>query len=279
MKSFSFLLILLSSSVYTKGQNVTTDILLNHSLLVVDSITYQGIIQSKFLKKIAFCYEKKMTNWSGFYLIGKDNYLEVFHPQSFNGSSMEVGETWICLASMRVNKIKKLAQKTPPFIEYDEDENYHYLSYIRKDSSTPITTWEMKEKQFESWTKKIFKENMVFSPVDYNSSSDSDSSSGFGIKNISGLDLKINPSDILPFSTFLELNGFKKINSTISVLEFSNQKEIIKLFPSKNHLKPNIFRIYFDLNRQLCKKTKYIGNSKLVIIKKKASWEFNLSER
>ncbi|NRA13156.1 MAG: hypothetical protein HRT57_14500 [Crocinitomicaceae bacterium] len=57
----------------------------NHSLLVLDSTTYDAAVNSEFISYFAFSYEKQLPGYQGFYLIGATNYLEFFHPKSMEG--------------------------------------------------------------------------------------------------------------------------------------------------------------------------------------------------
>lgn len=59
---------------------------LNHIYTVVDKETYENIKQSDLINSLAFAYEQKnfadnQIPWEGFYIRGKNTYLEFFYPQ------------------------------------------------------------------------------------------------------------------------------------------------------------------------------------------------------
>ena len=87
---------------------IENPICFNHSLLVLDSTTYAEAVNSEFIKKLAFSYEKKLPGYQGFYLIGASNYLEFFHPRSIEGEKLKNEEIWICFASLKANYLKTL---------------------------------------------------------------------------------------------------------------------------------------------------------------------------
>lgn len=60
---------------------------LNHLYLVVDLETYKSIKDSPFIHAFAHAYEQKnkadnQKGWEGFYIRGKNTYLEIFYPQA-----------------------------------------------------------------------------------------------------------------------------------------------------------------------------------------------------
>ena len=94
------LLIILSLFLGTtssiKGQNNIPKIVLNHFLVIVDSTTYEVILNSKILNSnFAFSHEKKLKGYSGIYIIGQDNYIEIFNPKSIQNEVHKPGEYWI----------------------------------------------------------------------------------------------------------------------------------------------------------------------------------------
>lgn len=59
---------------------------LNHIYLVVDKETYEIIKNSDFIHSLAFTYEQKSSadkqvGWEGFYMRGKNTFIEFFYPQ------------------------------------------------------------------------------------------------------------------------------------------------------------------------------------------------------
>lgn len=59
---------------------------LNHIYLVIDQKTYDAIIKSDLLQLLAYTYEEKnfadaQIGWQGFYIRGKNTFIEIFSPQ------------------------------------------------------------------------------------------------------------------------------------------------------------------------------------------------------
>ena len=62
---------------------VHAQIVLNHFLLTVDSTTYQEILNSKVINSsFAYGHEKQLSGYSGMYIFGRDNYIEIFNPNN-----------------------------------------------------------------------------------------------------------------------------------------------------------------------------------------------------
>jgi hypothetical protein len=246
----------------------------NHSLLVLDSMTYAEAVKSEFLNQFAFSYEKQLSGYEGFYLIGSTNYLEFFHPNSLEGEELEIGEIWICLASLKANYLNKLNAKKLRFIEYESDDQFNYLSLMIKDSINPITTWEMRKKQYESWTKKEYHDSIAFIPVDYNSPQESDSSSNYLMNDLVGICLSLHPDDSAKVISYLKEVGFKSMSKTKEIMRFSNQDQFVELYLTKNNSAPKIKRYYIQLNKTVKPITEIIGNSRIECDGKHAIWYF-----
>ena len=246
----------------------------NHSLLVLDSMTYAEAVKSEYLNQFAFSYEKQLPGYTGLYLIGSTNYLEFFHPKSMDVEELEIGEIWICLASLKANYLNKLNAKNLRFIKYESDDQFNYLSLMVKDSINPITTWEMRKKQYESWTKKEYQDSITFLPVDYNSPQESDSSSNYLMKDLVGIGLSLHPDDSSKVISYLKEIGFNSMSKTKDIIRFSNQDQFIELFLTKNNCSPKIKRYYIRLNKTVKPMTEIIGKSRIECDGEQAIWYF-----
>lgn len=251
-----------------------TQICFNHSLLVLDSTTYSAVVNSKFLNQFAFSYEKQLPGYQGFYLIGSTNYIELFHPKSMDEEDLKIGEIWICLASLKANYLKKLNTKKLNFIEYESDDHYNYLSLIINDSINPITTWEMRKKQYESWTKKEYHDSIAFLPVDYNSPQESDSSSNYLMNDVIGIGLSLNPDDSSKIISYLKTIGYDSVSGSDGDMRISNNVQFIELHISDDTNSPSINRYYIQLNKSVDKSIEVIGNSRIECDGKQAIWIF-----
>jgi hypothetical protein len=246
----------------------------NHSLLVLDSATYDAVANSEFLSRFAFSYEKQLPGYQGLYLIGKTNYLEMFHPNSIEGEQMKHGTIWICLASLKANYLKKLNKDKLDFIEFESDDNYNYLSLMIYDSINPITTWEMRKNQFESWTKKEFNDSVTYLPVDYNSPQESDSSSNYLMNDVYGIGLSLNPKDSIKVIRYLKEIGYDSYSEFNGYTRVSNNDQFIELHISNDNRSPSINRYYIKLNKSVERSAEMIGNSRIECDGKSAIWTF-----
>ena len=91
---------------------------LNHVYVVVDSITYQHLCDSKILNnKICDCISRSFTtttqSYSGNYLLGKNGYIEIYVPKGLTNAS--IGDIGLGFITFRVDdiwQIRNTWQKT-----------------------------------------------------------------------------------------------------------------------------------------------------------------------
>lgn len=246
----------------------------NHAVLVLDSVTYFEAVNSRFIKQFAFSQERQLNGYKGFYLFGKTNYLELFHPKSFDGYEEEEGGIWINLAPLKANYIKNLNWENLDFVKYESNDQFYDLSLIISDSSNPIATWEMTKEHYESWTKKKYSDSIEFLPVDYNSPQDSDSSSNYLMNDVVGIRLSLNPDDSLAVVRYLKTVGYEAISRQHGLTRVSNNDQFIELNISKANNSPTINRFYIQLSKPVEKSTEIIGNSRIECNGKSAIWYF-----
>lgn len=248
----------------------------NHSLLVVDSLTYDAAVNSEFINKhFAFSHEKQLAGFHGFYLIGKTNYIELFNPKSIDGEVNEPGTIWMCLASLKANYLKTLNKEKRAFIEFESDDVFNSLSLVVNDSTTPITTREMRKEQYESWTKKQYHDSVEFLPVDYNSPEESDSSSNYLMNDVIGIGLSFNTNDRETVIDYLAELGFDSISEFEGRARVSNDRnQFIELYMSRKNVSISINRFYFQLNKSVERSTETIGHSRIECDGDHAIWIF-----
>lgn len=246
----------------------------NHAVLVLDSATYYEVVNSKFIKQFAFSQERQLNGYKGFYLFGKTNYIELFHPKSFDGYVEEEGGIWINLAPLKANYINNLNWGNLDFVKYESNDHFHDLSLVVSDSNNPIATWEMTKVHYESWTKKKYNDSIEFLPVDYNSPQDSDSSSNYLMNDVVGIGLSINPEDSLSVVSYLSIVGYEAVSEQNGLTRISNNDQFIELHTSKAINTPTINRFYIQLNKPVEKSTEAIGNSRIEYDGKSAIWYF-----
>lgn len=272
-KLFIILSLFLGTTLSIIGQNSSPKIVLNHFLVIVDSTTYKEILKSKILNSnFAYSHEKKLNGYSGIYIIGQDNYIEIFNPKSIQNEVHKPGESWICHTSMKVNHLENL-KTTKKMFKYSTNEEFDELSFYFKDSTNLFTTWEMNQNHYENWSKKTFSDSVNFLSVDYNSPAESDSSRNNLFKNVVGVRISINISDSLAVMDYMTLIGYSKTITQENKLRFSNSTDFIEIVFHKEKEIPRITTIYLKLNKKNKSERIQIGNSELVIKRDQAIWE------
>lgn len=246
----------------------------NHAVLVLDSATYYAAVHSEFINRFAYSQERQLNGYKGFYLFGKTNYIELFHPKSFDGYEEEEGGIWINLAPLKANYIKQLNWEHFDFITFEPTDDYLDLSLIVSDSSTPITTWEMTKEHYESWTKKTYSDTMDFLPVDYLSAQDTDSSANYVMNDVVGIGLRINTVDSLAVISYLNVVGFTSVTEQNGQLRISNNDQFIELYFSEDLKTPTIKKFYIRLNKSVDPATEVIGTSRVDYHGNLAIWSF-----
>lgn len=275
MKSIFTLLLLfiMSFGISTRAQDCS--IVLNHFYVTVDSATYQGILDSKIMNSnFAYAYEKN-KNWQGIYLIGKDNYIEIFHPNSIQNEELPLGYTWICHSSLKANCIEKLEFSDKGQIAYYPGEEFDELTYETEDSVNLFSVYEMNKSFYESWTKKPYHDSLQFETTDYNSPAESDSSQNYLFKNVMGLHIDINPKDSASVVTYLNLIGYRLNIAQSNSLRFISNRDFITVNFSKDVQYPSISTIYFTLNKKSALKQIKAGSSLITLKGTTGKWEFN----
>jgi len=246
----------------------------NHSVLVLDSVTYYTVVNSEFVKRLAFSQERQLNGYKGFYLFGKTNYIELFHPKSFDGYEEEEGGMWINLAPLKANYITNLNWEKLDFVTYESNDHYYDLSLIVGDSINPIATWEMTKEHYESWTKKEYNDSIDFLPVDYNSLQDSDSSSNYLMSDVIGIGIHLNPDDSLAVVSYLNTVGYVAVSEQNGLTRVSNNDQFFELYFSRDKKLPTINRLYIRLSKPVEPIIEIIGNSRIQCGGKLAIWYF-----
>lgn len=256
------------------GQSRSDLVCINHALLVLDSTTYDAVINSEFINRFAYSQEKQRSGYQGFYLFGKTNYIELFHPNSIEGEVNDPGTIWMCFAALQANYLEKLNTEKLDCIELEADDYFKRLVLLIHDSINPMDTWEMTKTHYEGWTKKEYNDSVRFLPVDYNSPQESDSSSNYLMSDICGIGLTLNPEDSLTVTRYLETIGFNDASVFNGHSRLSNGDQFVELRTAVDIDSPTINRFYIRLNQSIEQSTEIIGNSRLECTGKSAVWIF-----
>jgi len=254
---------------------VHAQIVLNHFLLTVDSTTYQEILNSKILNSsFAYAQEKKLSGYSGIYIFGRDNYIEIFNPNSIENEQIELGTSWICYSSMKANQLKEINATNTHNFEFSNDDYFDELSLYFQDSTNLLTTWEMKKMHYENWAKKTYNDTVSFLSVDYNSPADADSTKNYSFNNVLGLKVLVNSADSVAVLAYMEFIGYSKTTST-GVIRFSNSTDFIEFEFRPDIKSPTVTTIYLELKNSYETEQIAIGKSELYVEGKQAIWVFN----
>jgi hypothetical protein len=267
---FSILLVLVVTGSHAQQEPL---IRLNHMLVVVDSATYTALCDSSFMdNSLWFAHEKELNYWKGFYIIGENNYLEIFNQQSMKGDTLDLGDNWTCYASMKSNHFRSL-KLNETYMDLEEDEDFKTLSFQLNDSVSPFEAWEMNQAHYESWTKKKFKAGMSFEPYDYNSKAESDSSNNYLFNDVIGINYSIPEADSSRAIAFFEVCGYSISERSTDEVSFENGVERITLqFEEVDTVTIN--SIELKLNETLKEEELAIGSTKLIIDGDTVTWSF-----
>ena len=280
MKKIITILIFLTTYSSTTAQSEDCSVLLNHFYITVDTSTYQAILNSEILN-YAYAYEKIRDWGGGIYIIGEDNYIEIFHPNSISDEYIPVGFTWICNTSLVVNCIEKYKFPDSDIIKYSSDENFDELSVYTQDSVYKsnahglFTTREMNKGLYESWKKKTFNDSLTFQPTDYNNQAESDSSKNYLFKNVSGIEVNLNTRDSLRVTKYLNLIGYTSEYKGQNSLKFTNSIDFIELHFANSVEFGTISVIHFELNKPIGSYQILVGNSEIEIEGNTGKWKTN----
>ncbi|MGV3610702.1 MAG: DUF5829 family protein [Fluviicola sp.] len=251
---------------------------LNHLWIALDSTTYQAIRNSDFLKSgFAYSMEKQLTYWEGFYIIGKNTYLELFHPKSIVGEKLVPGQNWTSYSSLQSGSVNSLALDSS-YINMEDDDHFkclNYISYVQDDTLSPFAIYEMKQLHYEGWVKKEFKQGMTFDPVDYNSRAESDSSENYLFQDIVGITYSIPSADAANAIDFFSKSGYPVKKRAKNCVVCDNGTERIVLLFKDNAGTVLVNSLELKLRGKYKKKKYFFGQSKLLIKGETATWCFN----
>jgi hypothetical protein len=282
MKNIITIFLFLSAYSTTKAQSQNCAVLLNHFYISVDTITYQAILDSEILNTdFAYAYEKIRDWGGGIYIIGKDTYIEIFHPTSITDEYIPTGFSWICYTSLVANCMEKYNLPDTDLVKYATYENFDELSVFTQDSVYKsnahgiITTREMNMELYEGLVKKPFHDSLKFQTTDYNNQAESDSSKNFFFKNVTGIEVNVNTRDSASITEYLNLIGYNVESKEQNSLKFTNAIDFIQLHFSNNIDLATISVIHFELNKPCVSKRLSLGNSEMIMENNTGRWIIN----
>ncbi len=241
---------------------------LNHIYLVVDRETYEAIKSSDLIRSLAFTCEQKSTadnqiGWEGFYMRGKNTYIEFFYPQERYPS---VGISGIGMGVDRKGILDKMQEDLPHFTKGCFSRNGKpWFNYIAVGDS-----YFYKRNSF--WIMEYAPEYFAEDPEDvsrahYNFEKYDQDKPFLDIEKVS-IALKNEGLEVL--SGYLgDLGLLKKERSYVT----SENIEVQLL--EENEQQEGICQIHFSLSKDFEKSGSYrLGNSILTLRENRGSWSF-----
>jgi hypothetical protein len=244
---------------------------LNHIYFVVDRETYAAIRESEVVRSLAYCYEQKNSadnrvGWEGFYIRGKNTYIELFYPQE---RYPETGISGIGMGVDEQGGLEIIAYEVRDFQKGSFKRNgkgwFNYLAVNDSYFAGKNSFWIME------YSRDYFSEDTDdVSRAQYNAE-------------------RFDPAkpfvDILEFSIALNKDGAQILSSYLEKcgLARNNQSymtpEQIKIhIVEQNELHKGIYQVRFSLDRDFEKVSYEIGNSTLVLNGEEGVWTFHITE-
>ncbi len=244
---------------------------LNHIYLVVDKDTYESIKESALINSLGFAYEQKNSvdnqgSWEGFYMRGKDTYVEFFYPQErypivgIAGIGMGVD----CKGDLEeiAERLKKDHLKTTKGC-FSRDGK-PWFTYVTVDNGY---FFEKNSYWIMEYASEYFSENPKdVSRAHYNEEK-YDPLKPF--LNIEGFCLALKPKGLKILSSYLKSSGVKAQNH-----KYATSENVEIELSEEDHVHKGIYQINFSLNQYFQDGTYQIGNSTLILKGKKGSWYF-----
>ena len=248
----------------------------NHLYLVVDLPTYQAIRNSSYIQSLACTYEQRnnaegQLGWEGFYIRGKNTFLEIFYPQA---RYPVPGISGIALGTQSVGHLQDVLRAFTSSYPSAQIGKFSkggrsWFDYVCVDDSffqEKHSFWIME------YSPDCFDENeQDISPLHYNSN-------------------RFDPTrsflDVTEFSIALNPIGLEKLTSYLSICDLVRLEEFcfqtragIRIHLSEETLeRKGIFQVRFSLSDGLSNSISLsMGGSKLEIENRQGEWHFQMN--
>ena len=248
------------------------DIQVNHVYFVVDRETYEAIKGSDFVRSLASTYEQKnstdnQTGWEGFYIRGKNTFVELFYPQdrypSIGISGIGMGVDYIGgLAAISERLQKDLPNLNRGAFNRQGKPWFEYLAVNDSYFYEKNSFWIME------YAPQYFSENSEnVSRAHYNSEK-YDPNKPF--LDITKFAVALQPEGRDTLSTYLKSFGLRAQDDS-----YMTSENIEIQLVDEDEKRKGIYQIDFSLKEKLrenysCR----LGNSQLTIQGNKGSWIF-----
>lgn len=247
---------------------------LNHIWTVIDRTTYDAIKEASFMKSFAQCYEQTntadgQTGWEGFYIRGKNTFIELFYPQE---RYKKVGLSGIGLGFDQLGSLRQCLntfQKTYPKAEYQSftrkgEPWFDYVSVNGSYYGDGHSLWIME------YSPNYFQENKHdISRQHYNKAA-YDPIKHF--QDITGFSVALNQADQKTLSDYLTLSGMTRVTPNI----FRNAANIEIKIVDESPTQKGICQLNLALNNPFSSSEPlHLGNSVIEFEGTQATWHFN----
>lgn len=247
--------------------------------MVVDRLTYEAIKNSEFLRQFVYSYEQRNTadgqiGWEGFYIRGKETFLELFYPQE---RYEVVGLSGIGLGCDVKGDLRKF------FIDYFKKQfpNAHYSTFERQ--GVPWFDYVSVGGSYYGEGHSFWV--MEYAPACFVDNQNDISRAHYNARafdpkkpliDITGFSLALNSIDQNTISGYLASTGMSSPRSNIYVNKSGVKIEVAK----ESKTQKGIYEITFSLTNASFSVDKImLGNSEIVVNQNKAIWRFFRREK
>jgi len=244
---------------------------LNHIYLVVDKDTYESINRSDLINSLACTYEQKNSadnqiGWEGFYIRGKNTYVEIFYPQE---RYPKIGITGIAMGVDTKGALEQISEKLKK-----DHPNTKKGAFCRNGKP-----WFGYVAVNDSY---FYERNsfwiMEYASEDFAENSEDVSRAHYNAKRYDPTKLLL---DIDSVAIAFQPEGRAILSSYLKSLElemhdhtYLTSENVEIALTEEDERRKGIYQISFSLNQHAQKGSYQIGNSLLVLQGKKAIWTF-----
>lgn len=247
---------------------------LNHIWTVVNKPTYAAIKKSPLIKELAYCYEQANSadgqiGWEGFYIRGKNTFIELFFPQERYKS---IGLHGIGLGCDHHGDLKKYFhsfKNAYPTAEYQAftRNGEAWFDYVADNGSyygDGHSLWIME------YSPDYFQENKEdVSREHYNKASYDPHKL---LLDVTGITIALKRSDQMTLSAYLVQSGMESAGSNI----FKTHSGITITIINESTSQKGISLIQMALNKSMpSTEPLFIGSSRLEYSGHTANWHFS----
>ena len=246
---------------------------LNHLYVVVDLPTYQAIRDSDLVRSLACTYEQKnqaegQLDWEGFYIRGKNTYIEFFYPQARYPKSTISG---IALGTDTLGQLEDIFQLFKSKYQNAMRGNFSRNGRSWFDYVTVGDSFFQEKHSFwiMEYSKDDFNENpQDISPRHYNAERFDPSKSFLDVTEVS---IALNPIGLERLSSYLQTSGLPQLDKRLYQTESGIKISLLE----ETSERKGIYQLRFSVSKGISPSSNSaLGSSSLIITDKQATWDF-----